>query len=84
MMTQQPGSSEGDSWEMNESAALLSVTDEAGKWVRTTGWLAAQLGQDTRQPGQRGGGGLQSWRGGGLHHGNREPAAAPVDGNVPG
>lgn len=56
MMTQQPGRKKWDSWEMNEFAALFSVTNEAGKWVRTTGWLAAQLGQDTRQPGQRGGG----------------------------
>lgn len=59
MMTQQPGRKEWDSREMNEFAALFSVTNEAGKWVRTTGWLAAQLGQGTRQPGQRGGGGLE-------------------------
>lgn len=69
MMTQQPGRKKWDSWEMNEFAALFSLTNEAGKWVRTTGWLAAQLGQDTRQPGQRGWGrGLWSWRGE-LHHG---------------
>lgn len=47
MMTQQPGREKWDSWEMNEFAALFSVTNEAGKWVRTTGWLAAQLGRDT-------------------------------------
>lgn len=53
MMTQQPGRNKWDSWEMNEFPALFSVTDEAGKWVRTTGWLAAQLGRDTKHPGQR-------------------------------
>lgn len=80
MMTQQPGREKWDSWEMNEFAALFSVTNEAGKWVRTTGWLAAQLGRDTRRPGQRGG----TWRGE-LHHGANEtgsPQKLSVDGNA--
>lgn len=54
MMTQQPGSKKWDSWETNEFPALFSLTNEARKWVRTTGWSAAQLGRGTQQPGWRG------------------------------
>lgn len=44
MMTPQPGSWRWDSWDGSESAALLSVTNEAGKWVRTTGWGGCTTG----------------------------------------
>lgn len=54
MMTQQPGRKKWDSWETNEFPALFSLTNEAGKWVRTTGWSAAQLGRGTQQEGRRG------------------------------
>lgn len=49
MMTQQPGRRKWDSWEPNEFAALFSLTNEAGKWVRTTGWSAEQLGRGAQQ-----------------------------------